>query len=226
MKLLVVSDIHGTNTGLMTTLELASRERPDLVVVCGDITNFGPVSWAEGYLNRIPVPTLAIPGNCDPVGLENAIERTRARNLHKKKVRISGLTFIGAGGADFTPYSTLFEFHDDTFTGWLNPLLERDAVLVTHAPPYGCLDINFSGKHRGSRALRRIVEKWEPILVLSGHIHEAPGIERLGRSVCVNPGPAKEGKAAVVELLTPDEAGGKTDMEAVRGSIRARLIRA
>ncbi len=227
MKLLVLSDIHGSDTGLMTTIELGQRHNPDLVVVCGDITNFGPPTWAEDYLNRIPFPTLAIPGNCDPVGLEEIFEKTRAIDLHRKKRAISGLTFVGMGGSDHTPYNTPFEFGDHTFKKWLDPIMEKNAVIVSHAPPYGAVDRNFAGRHRGSRSLRKLVDRWKPILVLCGHIHEARGIEMIGETVCVNPGPAKEGNAALVELMTPEEGGstGAEMWDEVRRSVDARLLK-
>ncbi len=49
------------------------------------------------------------------------------------------------------------------------------------------------GAHVGSRALRACVERHQPPLVLSGHIHESPRAsgawrDRLGRTELVNPG--------------------------------------
>jgi Icc-related predicted phosphoesterase len=47
--------------------------------------------------------------------------------------------------------------------------------------------------HVGSRAIRAFVERHQPPLVLSGHIHESPRISSsyrnlIGRTVVVNPG--------------------------------------
>lgn len=42
----------------------------------------------------------------------------------------------------------------------------------------------------GSEAVRAVIEKYQPILALHGHIHESRGIVRIGRTVCVNPGSA------------------------------------
>ena len=205
MKILVFSDIHGTQHGMLTTLELTEKHNPDLVVVCGDITNFGPATWAEKYLERIPAPTLAVPGNCDPIDLDETIEMSRATNLHRKKTNISGITFIGAGGADYTPFNTPFEFGDDTFDSWLLPLMERNAVLVTHAPAYGTVDVRMDGRYCGSVTIHRLMKEWEPMLMLSGHIHEGRGIKKMGKTLCVNPGAAKNGFGALVEFTTPEE---------------------
>lgn len=205
MRILVLSDIHGSTTGTMTTMQLYQQHKPDLVVVCGDITNFGPHEWAEGFLDRIPGRKVAVPGNCDPTDLNTMFPVTGTIDLHRRKEGIAGITFGGAGGADYTPFNTLFEFGDDTFSLWLDPIMEDNMVLVTHAPAFGILDQNYQGSHRGSQSLRVLVDRWKPILMLSGHMHEARGKERKNGTVFVNPGPAKDGFGAVVELVTPRE---------------------
>ena len=40
----------------------------------------------------------------------------------------------------------------------------------------------------GSRAVREAIEKTQPLLGLHGHVHESPGAQKLGRTLCVNPG--------------------------------------
>lgn len=40
----------------------------------------------------------------------------------------------------------------------------------------------------GSAAVRKAIEKHQPLLGLHGHIHESPGAIKLGRTLCVNPG--------------------------------------
>lgn len=237
MRILVLSDIHGSETGVMTSLELCQRYEPDLAVVCGDITQFGPNEWGLKYLDRIPVRTLAVPGNCDPEDLHMTIEKSRAENLHKKKTNVSGLTFVGGGGSDPTPFNTIFEIREDVMSGWLEPLRTDNAILVTHAPAYGFLDRNYKGSHSGSKSIRRIVDSWNPILHLSGHMHEARGVDLNGETVCVNPGPAKDGLGALVDLLAPHEimdSGDRKNADVddemglwseVRKSIEARLLK-
>jgi len=42
---------------------------------------------------------------------------------------------------------------------------------VSHAPPFGLgLGMLFSGQDVGSKAVRAFVEKYQPLLTLSGHI--------------------------------------------------------
>ena len=60
----------------------------------------------------------------------------------------------------------------------------------------------------GSTAVRAAIERHGPVLSLHGHIHESRGVQRIGRTTCVNPGSEYgEGvlRSAVVELLDGGE---------------------
>jgi len=62
-------------------------------------------------------------------------------------------------------------------------------VYVTHSPPWGTLlDRLYDGRPVGSRAIRSFIERHQPPLTLHGHIHESPGVDRIGATVSVNPG--------------------------------------
>jgi len=40
----------------------------------------------------------------------------------------------------------------------------------------------------GSEAVRAVIENYQPLISLHGHIHESRGVAKLGRTICVNPG--------------------------------------
>lgn len=62
-------------------------------------------------------------------------------------------------------------------------------VYVMHSPPWDSgLDTLHGGEPVGSRAIRDFIEARRPPVTLHGHIHESPGVVRLGASVCANPG--------------------------------------
>ena len=42
----------------------------------------------------------------------------------------------------------------------------------------------------GSEAVRAMIEKYQPLLALHGHIHESRGTVKIGKTVCINPGSA------------------------------------
>lgn len=55
-------------------------------------------------------------------------------------------------------------------------------------------------RHYGSKMARRIINSYQPLLHLGGHIHEALGKDKVGKTILVNPGAAHEGKAAIIEF--------------------------
>jgi Icc-related predicted phosphoesterase len=69
-----------------------------------------------------------------------------------------------------------------------------ETVFVLHSPPHGTrCDMLGARAHVGSRAIRSFVDRRQPPLVLSGHIHESPRVsssyrDTVGRTVAVNPG--------------------------------------
>ena len=72
----------------------------------------------------------------------------------------------------------------------LNNLLKenKDSILISHNPPLGVVDINYSNKHTGSKIIRDAIKKHKPKLVLCGHIHEAKGKGKIGKTPVYNLG--------------------------------------
>lgn len=194
----MASDIHGSRRAAEKVRSVLAAESPDLFVACGDITNFGPVAWAEEFLRSIPVRTVAVPGNCDPRDIVEVLDRLGV-DLHKKRREIDGVPFVGIGGSNPTPFGTPFELSEDEIRRALEPLMVPDAVLVSHAPPRGFVDVVPRAGHVGSAAVREAVDRHRPRLVLCGHVHESPGIVP-GPTTIVNPGAAKDGRVAIVDL--------------------------
>lgn len=68
----------------------------------------------------------------------------------------------------------------------------KKTIFVIHTPPYDTkLDMVFNRtrvKHVGSVAVRRFIERYQPLATLHGHVHESAGIEKIGKTICVNPG--------------------------------------
>ena len=55
----------------------------------------------------------------------------------------------------------------------------------------------------GSTSVRKVIEKYQPLLGLHGHIHESPGLVKIGKTQCINPGSEySEGilRAYIIEL--------------------------
>lgn len=74
MKYLLLSDIHGSLPRLRTVLDIYRKERCDMLLLLGDIMNYGPRnSLPEGLdargvadeLNKMKDEIVAVRGNCD-----------------------------------------------------------------------------------------------------------------------------------------------------------------
>ena len=68
MTYLVVSDIHGSASGLQLLKQAIFAQKPDVLVVLGDIL-FGAYDGNEGnlqtFFRTLSIPVLAVRGNCD-----------------------------------------------------------------------------------------------------------------------------------------------------------------
>lgn len=198
MRILLAADLHGSRRAKTVIAEGAETHSADVVVLCGDITQFGPISFAKDVIEGISKKTLAIPGNCDPPEIVELLENLGV-NIHCKKESFGGQTFVGFGGSNPTPFDTPFETNEEDITRMLEPLMEPGIILVSHPPPYGLCDQTFTGVHVGSEAVLNIVKKFLPRLVLTGHIHEARGVARTPTTV-VNPGTASAGHLALIDV--------------------------
>lgn len=209
MKLLVLSDFHGYRSIIMELCEIIDSANIDFLVICGDLTNFGNLQLAEEILRELVMlgtPVLFVPGNCDPRGLAKTEVVNDAVNLHGRHKKINDLTFIGVGGGIYSPFNTPFELSEEALRETIDRAykdldVEERFILVSHTPPMNTkVDITTSGIHVGSKTLREFVEKTRPVLMVCGHIHEARGMDELGGTLIVNPGPAHRGFYVIVEV--------------------------
>ena len=205
MRILQVSDIHGNLEAAEKISHKASEANVDLIVIAGDITHFGGPSNALKMLERVSksgLPIFFVPGNCDsPELLSWQPEGLNAFNLHGLSREFSGYLFIGVGGGS-GKFGTLTELEEDEFEEVLKSFrYKRDKpIVVTHSPPYGTEADYIGTRHIGSMAVRKFVEEAEPLLVCTGHAHEGRSITRLGNTIIVNAGPAKNGFCAIIEV--------------------------
>lgn len=210
MKIVAVSDIHGDARARRFLDSVTDSLSPDLLVICGDFTTFGPASVAEAMLEGLKVKCAAVPGNCDPDDVAQVIEKLSIA-LHGRREVIDGIPFIGIGGSPCCTHSTPREYEEDEIGSILEKIMVERCVVVSHAPPYGMNDLTKSGRRLGSVALAKYVDRFNPRLVLSGHVHEARNVLQKGRTFFANPGPLKEGFVVVAELSENDTSAKLAD---------------
>ena len=199
MKVLTVADIHGSQYRLNLVLKNVATHHPDVVVLCGDITQFGPGELATNFLNQIPVETLALPGNIDTFDVDEGIIASKATYLHLKRITSHGIAFVGIGRDIPSPLADL-AILDGAEKKPLRTMLDQKSVLVTHVPPFKLQDKIFIGAHGGSKELRSLIDAKKPQLVLCGHIHEDPGVTQIGKTIVVNCSLGKRTEGAIVEI--------------------------
>ncbi len=203
MRILQVSDVHGSKKAAASAAELARRERVDLIVLAGDVTTFGTVGEVAEILRTLSssgVQVLYVPGNCDPPELlSNDVGLEGVTNVHGRTVSIGGLRIGGVGGGLAGGPRSWIDLTEEEMKAVIGSLGKVD-LLVSHTPPHGSGADALGGRHVGSVTVREYCLREEPIAVLCGHIHEARSISRLGRTVVVNAGPARGGNAALLEI--------------------------
>ena len=209
MRFLVITDLH-QNTDMIGRFNGIIREKgAEFVLFLGDVTDFGTGEQAADIISKIESKVYVIPGNCDPLDLPEKI-RDVAVDMHGNAADIGGYRLVGLGGSNITIFHTAFELEEDALYDGLKRNACEGMILMTHAPSVGILDEIPSGANVGSPAIKRIVDEYHPILALSGHIHEAIGCKVVDGTTFVNPGPAREGYCAVVDI-----ADGKVDVELI-----------
>lgn len=199
MRIYSVADIHGSQYRLNIVLDNIRDLKPDLVVVCGDITQFGPSDVAKNFLDQIPVDTIAVHGNIDPDNIREGIIDSKADYIHLKQVTRNGVDFIGMGGGLGSVDSNIL-IDAKGIEKPLCKLLNPSSVLVTHVPPFKTMDMVFIGQYAGNKDLRRLVDVFQPRLVLCGHIHENPGYITVNDTTVVNCSIGKRTSGACIDM--------------------------
>jgi uncharacterized protein len=210
MRLLCITDIHGEVSRFEKIL--AAEPKADLLIIGGDFTNFGKPPEVDHILNLAQAHTpqvLAVAGNCDSPEIDQLLHE-RGVSLHKRGVRIGlpGQGDLGFFGLSAMPpwKGNMYEFPEedlDRFIAVSFAQVEGSPryIMVPHCPPRNSeVDRSGSGANVGSTAVRSWVDKVKPILVICGHIHEARGQAKIGNTVVVNCGPARDGNYAVAEV--------------------------
>ena len=146
------------------------------------------------------------PGNDDHFEVDQIIsDSTAINNCNNKNVMIGDHEMVTFSWANPTPWNTPREKTDEELEPMLEELIalvkdKSNAIFNFHAPPYGfALDlapelskdlVQAADRkiHVGSRAVTKMIEKYQPLIGLHGHIHESRGAQKIKRTLIVNPG--------------------------------------
>lgn len=174
------------------------------------------VAWmglAEERLGGKGVNLIINCGNDDPFELDAVLEGAEIVTFPEGRVvRLDERRALASVGyANRTPWNCARDIEEDELgsridaavAGWESTGCQH-LVLNLHCPPHQTtidqapvLDaqlrpVTEGGQviigPAGSTAVRRAIETHRPILSLHGHIHESRGVDKLGPTVCINPG--------------------------------------
>ena len=206
MKIVCITDIHGNSDYITSVSEDLSSA--DMVLVAGDITHFGSALRAEEIINclrRFNSDIFAVSGNCDRPDVDTFLTEN-GLSLNEKVIRAKGAQVFGISGSLPCPGTTVNEFCEQVFETKLRKIEQNIAedlisIFVSHQPPYntGC-DVVPSGAHVGSKAVRHFIEFVTPAVCITGHIHEARGVDKIKTTEIINPGSFRDGHYAVVHI--------------------------
>jgi Icc-related predicted phosphoesterase len=198
MRIIAAGDIHMDPGDVANIPGIVSA---DHIIITGDITNYGSCLDAEVVLNRllrINSSILGVAGNLDQHDVARYLD-DNGISLHGRGRMVESLGIMGLGGSNYTPFNTPYEFSEQELSvflasGYAQIDDTENFILVSHAPPIQTkTDRLTNGNHVGSKAVRTFIEEKQPLLCVTGHIHESRGQDYIGRTLIINPGMMKEG---------------------------------
>lgn len=172
--------------------------------------------WMQLADERLPgtgIRCYVCPGNDDPFEIDEVIRRSKGVELAEGQVvEFSGYQMISSGWTNWIPWKTFREKDEDALFCRIRQMARQltappgRVLFNLHSPPYTSgldeapevtedLRPRYAGRVTravGSRAVRWVIEEFQPRASLHGHIHEGRGATRIGRTLCVNPGSAYE----------------------------------
>jgi len=173
-------------------------------IVCKEIERW--IREAETYFKKYGIICMISPGNDDFFEIDTILNSSSyVINPEGKVVWIDKEhEMITMAWSNPTPWNSPRECSEEELAVKIDSLIAqvsdvKNCIFNFHCPPYDSrlddaplLDKKMVARGEmvpvGSKSIRNAIEKYQPLLSLHGHIHESRGIQKIGRTVCVNPG--------------------------------------
>ena len=171
------------------------------------------MALADEKLGQSGVRAFVCPGNDDQFDIDEVIADAKHVELAEGKVvDVDGFQMASTGWANVTPWKTYREEDEPDLGKRIEAVVAQvtaepaRTIFSFHCPPFGSglddapeLTADMRLKHAGhapvpcgSKAVREAIERHQPVVSLHGHIHEARGNARIGKTLCINPGSSYE----------------------------------
>jgi Icc-related predicted phosphoesterase len=171
--------------------------------------------WLSLIPDRVPQNCKVVlsPGNDDVFAIDDVIRNSGYSNVIFGEEEVICLDeeheVACCGWTNPTPWHTSRECSEEELLGRLEKVIAqiknlKKSVFCFHCPPYNSVIDNApkltpdlkpvyaSGSPViipvGCVSVRRVIEKYQPLICLHGHIHESSGFVKIGKTLCLNPG--------------------------------------
>jgi Icc-related predicted phosphoesterase len=188
------------------------------------------MDYADQKLAGTGIRCFVCPGNDDMFEIDKVIGASKmVLNVEGQVVQLDEHhEMINSGWSNTTPWGTHREETEEALKKRLEEVIGKakdpaNSVFNFHAPPYGSglddapeltkdMRPAFAGRSLvpvGSHAVLEMIDKYEPMLGLFGHIHEGKGTRKYKKTLCINPGSMYEQGMlhGVVVELKPKKVG-------------------
>jgi Icc-related predicted phosphoesterase len=182
------------------------------------------LDYADQKLAGKNLKCFVCPGNDDCFEIDDLIKTSKCvENIEGCLIQLDqNHEMISSGWTNPTPWNTEREEDEASlekrFEAMASTLKNpQTAVFNLHAPPYASglddapeltadMRLAYAGQSLipvGSKSVLKVIEKYNPLLGLHGHIHEARGSRKIKKTLCINAGSMYEQGillGAVIEL--------------------------
>jgi uncharacterized protein len=168
--------------------------------------------WCDLAAERLDpaVRCIITPGNDDPVEADAVLAaHPRVECPEAELCDLGPVAMASLGVVPYTPWNTERETSEEDLGKQISAMLDqvpagKESILNIHCPPYASglddapeLDETLKPVIRGGRpsivpvgsqAVREAIQRYQPSVGLHGHIHESRAAQKIGKTLCVNPG--------------------------------------
>jgi Icc-related predicted phosphoesterase len=168
------------------------------------------IALADERMSARGIPVYVMAGNDDPWSCDDVIDQASwVQRCDDRVVRVGPHEMISCSYSNPTPWKSPRELDEDALYARLRRLADQledpsNAIFNLHVPPYDSgldtanqvnedLTLVYVGGQPnpvpvGSHAVREILEEFQPLVSLHGHIHESRGETYIGRTLAINSG--------------------------------------
>jgi Icc-related predicted phosphoesterase len=183
------------------------------------------MDYADSKLAGTGIRCYVCPGNDDVFEIDAAIAASKlVRSVEGQCIELDEHhEMVSSGWSNPTPWDTHREEPEAALLERIETVIAKaknpsNAVFNLHPPPYGSgldeapeltkdLRPAYAGRSLvpvGSKSVLAVIDKYQPLLGLHGHIHEGKGTRKYKKTLCINPGSMYEQGRLLGTLINLD----------------------